>query len=150
MAAGLLSGLAQLSESPPEGARVRALAVAGAFHTPFMAPARTQIERFASGVAVHDPKITLLSNVDGEVVGDGKHVLARIIQQITNPVRWDLCMATFAKQAITGVIELAPGGTLSGLFKRAFPEIETFAIKTPADISAAQEFAKKHAATVVA
>ena len=150
VAAGLLSGLAQLSENPPEGARVRALAVAGAFHTPFMAPARTQIERFASGVAAHDPKITLLSNVDGEVVGEGKQVLARIIQQIANPVRWDLCMATFAKQAITGVIELAPGGTLSGLFKRAFPEIETFAIKSPADISAAQEFAKKHAATVVA
>ena len=150
VAAGLLSGLAQLSENPPEGARVRALAVAGAFHTPFMAPARTHIERFASGIAVHDPRITLLSNVDGEVVSEGEQVLARIIQQIANPVRWDLCMATIAKQSITGVIELAPGGTLIGLFKRAFPEIETIAIKTPADISAAREFAKRHAATVVA
>jgi [acyl-carrier-protein] S-malonyltransferase len=45
---------------------------------------------------------------------------------------------------VTGVIELAPAGTLVGLLKRAEPEIETFALKSPDDLDAAQTFAAKH------
>lgn len=150
VAAGLLSALAKLSENPPAGARVRPLAVAGAFHTSFMAPARTQIEKLVPEFDTKDPHATLLSNFDGRPVANGDQALSRIVQQIAHPVRWDLCMATLAEMGVTGVIELAPGGTLTGLLKRAVPNIESLAIKNPADIPAAQEFAAKHADSVVA
>jgi [acyl-carrier-protein] S-malonyltransferase len=145
VAAGDLAALAALSENPPEGARVRALAVAGAFHTPFMAPAVEPLRTLAATISTDSTTISVISNKDGEVVTDGAQVLTRIVNQIANPVRWDLCMETMKKLGITGVIELPPAGTLVGLLKRGAPEIETFALKSADDVSAAKEFAGRHA-----
>ena len=145
VAAGDLAALATLSENPPEGARVRALAVAGAFHTPFMAPAVEPLRTLAATISTAPTTISVISNKDGEVVTDGAQVLTRIVNQIANPVRWDLCMETMKKLGITGVIELPPAGTLVGLLKRGAPEIETFALKSADDVSAAKEFAGRHA-----
>jgi len=145
VAAGDLADLASLSENPPEGARVRALAVAGAFHTPFMAPAVEPLRALAATISTAPTTISVISNKDGEVVTDGAQVLTRIVNQIANPVRWDLCMETMKKLGITGVIELPPAGTLVGLLKRGAPEIETFALKSADDVSAAKEFAGRHA-----
>jgi [acyl-carrier-protein] S-malonyltransferase len=145
VAAGDLEALAALSENPPEGARVRALAVAGAFHTPFMAPAVEPLRTLAATISTAPTTISVISNKDGEVVTDGAQVLTRIVNQIANPVRWDLCMETMKKLGITGVIELPPAGTLVGLLKRGAPEIETFALKSADDVSAAKEFAGRHA-----
>jgi [acyl-carrier-protein] S-malonyltransferase len=145
VAAGDLSALAALSENPPEGARVRALAVAGAFHTPFMSPAVEPLRTLAATISTAPTTISVISNKDGEVVTDGAQVLTRIVNQIANPVRWDLCMETMKKLGITGVIELPPAGTLVGLLKRGAPEIETFALKSADDVSAAKEFAGRHA-----
>jgi [acyl-carrier-protein] S-malonyltransferase len=145
VAAGDLAALAALSENPPEGARVRALAVAGAFHTPFMAPAVEPLRTLAATISTAPTTISVISNKDGEVVTDGAQVLTRIVNQIANPVRWDLCMETMKKLGITGVIELPPAGTLVGLLKRGAPEIETFALKSADDVSAAKEFAGRHA-----
>ena len=145
VAAGDLAALAALSENPPEGARVRALAVAGAFHTPFMAPAVEPLRTLAATISTAPTTISVISNKDGEVVTDGAQVLTRIVNQIANPVRWDLCMETMKKLGISGVIELPPAGTLVGLLKRGAPEIETFALKSADDVSAAKEFAGRHA-----
>jgi [acyl-carrier-protein] S-malonyltransferase len=145
VAAGDLAALAVLSENPPEGARVRALAVAGAFHTAFMAPAVEPLRALAATISTAPTTISVISNKDGEVVTDGAQVLTRIVNQIANPVRWDLCMETMKKLGITGVIELPPAGTLVGLLKRGAPEIETFALKSADDVSAAKEFAGRHA-----
>ena len=145
VAAGDLDALAQLAANPPEGARVRALAVAGAFHTEFMSPAVEPLRFFASAIPTHPTVISVISNKDGEVVTDGSEVLSRIVNQIANPVRWDLCMQTLKNLGVTGVIELPPAGTLVGLLKRGAPEIETFALKTADDVAAAKEFAGRHA-----
>ena len=145
VAAGDLAALTALSENPPEGARVRALAVAGAFHTNFMAPAVEPLRTFAATIPTTPATISVISNKDGEVVSDGGEVLTRIVNQIANPVRWDLCMQRLKNLGVTGVIELPPAGTLVGLLKRAAPEIETFALKSADDISAAKEFAGRHA-----
>ena len=141
VAAGNLDALSQLA---PEGARVRALAVAGAFHTPFMEPAVAPLRAMAADIEISAAKVSVISNRDGAVVHDGREVLDRIVNQIANPVRWDLCMETLRAQGVTGVIELAPGGTLAGLIKRAAPEIEQLALKSPAEIAAAREFAARH------
>ena len=144
VAAGDLGALAQLIEKPPAGARVRTLAVAGAFHTKFMQPAVEPLSILASTISTHSVRIQVISNKDGQVVTDGAQVLDRIISQIASPVRWDLCMESFKSLGITGVIELPPAGTLVGLLKRAAPEIETFALKSAEDLEAAREFAGRH------
>ena len=144
VAAGDLGALAQLIERPPAGARVRTLAVAGAFHTQFMQPAVEPLSILASTISTHSVRIQVISNKDGQVVTDGAQVLDRIISQIASPVRWDLCMESFKSLGITGVIELPPAGTLVGLLKRAAPEIETFALKGAEDLEAAREFAGRH------
>ena len=144
VAAGDLKALAKLNENPPAGARVRALAVAGAFHTQFMQPAVEPLSILASTISTHSVRIQVISNKDGQVVTDGAQVLDRIISQIASPVRWDLCMESFKSLGITGVIELPPAGTLVGLLKRAVPDIETFALKSAEDLEAAREFAGRH------
>lgn len=144
VAAGSLEQLDKLIENPPAGARVRALAVAGAFHTHYMQSAVSHVSEFVSKVQVKEPNSQLLSNRDGAVVASGKDAIDRIVNQIANPVRWDLCMQSLQELGITGAIEFPPAGTLVGLLKRATPGIETFAIKSPEDLPSAKEFAIKH------
>jgi [acyl-carrier-protein] S-malonyltransferase len=145
VAAGDLQALASLNENPPVGARVRALAVAGAFHTEFMQPAVEPLRALATTVTTHPVVIQVISNKDGRVVTDGADVLNRIVNQIANPVRWNLCMETLKSLGVTGVIELPPAGSLVGLLKRAASEIDTFALKSADNLDAAREFAGRHA-----
>jgi [acyl-carrier-protein] S-malonyltransferase len=144
VAAGDLNALAKLAENPPAGARVRALAVAGAFHTSTMQPAVAPLAAEVRMITANQPQLSILSNKDGAVIESGDEVLARIVGQVAGPVRWDLCMSTLASLGVTGVIELPPAGTLVGLIKRATPDVETFALKSPADLAAAKEFIAKH------
>ena len=141
VAAGDLDAIAQLA---PEGSRVRPLAVAGAFHTSYMESAVEPLRTLALTMTTSTPTVGVLSNKDGAVVTDGAEVLARIVNQIANPVRWDLCMETLVSLGVTGVIEVAPAGTLVGLIKRAAPGIEQFAFKSPQDIDAARAFVAQH------
>lgn len=141
VAAGDLAALATLA---PEGARVRPLAVAGAFHTSFMQSAVEPMRNLAAEVNVLDSKVGVLSNKDGAVITNGREILDRIVEQISNPVRWDLCMTELQSAGVTGVIELAPAGTLVGLIKRATPEIAQFALKSPSDLASADEFIAIH------
>jgi [acyl-carrier-protein] S-malonyltransferase len=146
VAAGDLSALAALAAAPPARARVVPLHVAGAFHTEVMAPAVGALRAAASGVAVADPAVTLLSNADGSAVATGARALELVVAQVAHPVRWDLCQATMARLGVTGLLELAPGGVLTGLARRALPGVETVALKSPADLDAARDLAARHAA----
>ena len=138
VAAGTLDQLAALATTPPARARVIPLQVAGAFHTRHMAPAVDTLTRLATGVRPAPPIVRLLSNADGAPVVDGTTALTRLISQISNPVRWDACMESLADLGVTGMIELAPGGTLAGLAKRALRGVRTVALKTPDDLDAAR------------
>lgn len=144
VAAGSLEALAKLAENPPAGARVRPLQVSGAFHTSVMQPAVTKLADAARDITVLNPIAPVISNRDGAIITGGDELVARIVGQVAGPVRWDLCMQTLADNGVTGVIEVAPGGTLTGLVKRAQPAIEFFAMKTPDDIAGAREFARNH------
>ena len=140
VAAGDLDALAQLA---PEGARVRALAVAGAFHTSYMQPAVAPLQEITAKISVHEASCPVISNKDGAVVQDGREILDRIVAQISNPVRWDLCMTTLASH-VSGALEIPPAGTLVGLLKRAVPIIETYALKSAEDVTLAKEFIIRH------
>ena len=144
VAAGTLEQLAALETDPPAGARVRPLSVAGAFHTKHMAPAVGILAQHAKAISTHDARSRLLSNADGTVVQDGREVLKRLVTQVSNPVRWDLCMQTMLDLGITGLIELPPAGTLVGLAKRAMPGVECVSLKTPDDMPAALDLIARH------
>lgn len=146
VAAGTLDQLAALKADPPAKARVIPLQVAGAFHTHHMAPAQTHLQQLAAGLSTHDARVPLVSNADGAVVTDGGEVLARLVRQVSNPVRWDLVMATLVAQGVTAVIELPPAGTLVGLAKRGMPGIPAVALKTPDDLDAARALLAEHGA----
>jgi [acyl-carrier-protein] S-malonyltransferase len=146
VAAGTVEQLKAMQADPPEGARLRRLSVAGAFHTHHMAPAVATLERFARAVSTHDARLRLVSDADGSVIHHGREVLERIVAQVSTPVRWDLCMRTFGELGATGVMEVPPAGTLTGLIKRALPGVETLALKTPDDLDAARDFVERHAA----
>ncbi len=144
VAAGTVEQLEAFKADPPAKARLVPLSVAGAFHTEHMAPAVETLASYAKAVSVHDPRTRLISNRDGSVVQQGRDTLARIVTQVSNPVRWDLCMRTMGELGVTGVIEVPPAGTLTGLIKRALPGVETVALKTPADLEAARDLAARH------
>ena len=146
VAAGTEEQLAAFAEAPPEKARVRPLSVAGAFHTEHMAPAVARLEALAGSVSVRDPRTPLLSNRDGAVVESGPDALERLVGQIASPVRWDLCLATLADLGVTGILEMPPSGTLTGIAKRAMKGVETFALKTPDQLDDARAFCAAHAA----
>jgi [acyl-carrier-protein] S-malonyltransferase len=148
VAAGALGALAEFAAAPPAKARVIPLSVAGAFHTPFMAPAESALAAVAGGLAATDPVRIMLSNLDGTSVTDGRELVGRLVRQVTAPVRWDLCMRTLKALGVTGVVELPPAGTLAGLVKRELkgegaPEIVT--LNTPADLPAARDLIARHA-----
>ncbi len=144
VAAGTVSRLEAFRNDPPEGARLRPLSVAGAFHTHHMAPAVDHLAALTPGVTVRDPRTRYISNADGAVVHSGAEVLRRIVAQVSSPVRWDLCMTTMSELGVTGVIEVPPAGTLTGLIRRALPGVETVALKTPDDLDAARALVERH------
>ncbi|GAA2215620.1 ACP S-malonyltransferase [Nonomuraea monospora] len=139
VAGGTLEQLAAFKEDAPARARLISLSVAGAFHTHHMAPAAESLREAAWNVVPSDPRITLLSNADGQAVASGAEFLQRLVNQVSNPVRWDACMETMAGLGVTKMIELLPGGTLTGLAKRGLRGVQTVALKTPDDLDAARE-----------
>ena len=147
VAAGSPEALAKLAANAPAKTRVISLAVAGAFHTPFMASAQEQFLPLLSDWEASSIKVPLLTNSDGSVLTSEtspQQVLSLLGKQITNPVRWDLCQETLQKLGVNAVLELAPGGVLTGLAKRAMPGVASFAVKSAEDIEAAKAFVSEH------
>lgn len=136
VAAGALDALAALTAAPPAGTRVIPLQVAGAFHTDYMAPAVEALRTAAAAVPASDPRVTVWSNRDGAVVASGTDLVELLVDQVASPVRWDLCMASFATAGVSGIVELSPAGTLTGLAKRALRGVPAVAVKTPDDLQA--------------
>lgn len=144
VAAGTVEQLEAFAAQPPARTRVIPLQVAGAFHTEHMSPAVETLAGYARAMSTHDARIDLVSNADGSVLRSGREVLTRLVTQVSRPVRWDLCMDAFADMGITGVIEIPPAGTLTGLVKKHLKGVEALALKTPDDLEAARRMIAEH------
>lgn len=144
VAAGTAPRIAALEAEPPARTRVIPLKVAGAFHTHHMAPAQETLAAAVADFTVEDPRARLLSNRDGQAVAAGTEVLDRLVEQVTRPVRWDLCMESMKAAGVTGVLELLPGGTLTGLAKRGLRGVASLAVTSPDDLDAARTFIADH------
>ncbi|UQX12806.1 ACP S-malonyltransferase [Candidatus Mycobacterium methanotrophicum] len=139
VAAGRLSGLDKLAEDPPTKARVRALGVAGAFHTQFMASALDGYASAVQNVATAEPTAVLLSNRDGQPVCSANDAIEKLVAQLVHPVRWDLCSKTLRQRNVRAIVEFPPSGALSGIAKRELRGVPTRAVKTPADLDGLTE-----------
>jgi [acyl-carrier-protein] S-malonyltransferase len=142
VAAGALSALDKLAEDPPEKARVRKLATAGAFHTHFMAPATDAYAGAVEEVTTTEslrPNSKLLSNADGQPVASAADAMTKLVSQLTRPVRWDLCTETMRHHKVTAIVEFPPAGTLAGIAKRELRGVPTYAVKSPADLDGLAE-----------
>ena len=144
VAAGAASDIALLQTNAPAGSRVIALQVAGAFHTQYMHPALATLDQFAKDLESKDPEVKLWTNSTGQLLSSGRLFIDQMVNQVSNPVRWDLCMDSMLSAGITAIIELSPAGTLVGLAKRAMPGVETVAVKTPENIEAALSLINNH------
>ncbi|QKW40780.1 ACP S-malonyltransferase [Actinomadura sp. NAK00032] len=145
VAAGTMERLATFADEPPAKARLRPLSVAGAFHTEHMEPAVDALRRLTAGVRAADPRTTLLQNRDGAAVTAGGDFVARLVDQVSAPVRWDACMETMRGIGVTGIIELPPAGTLTGLARRELKGVPLVALKSPDDLDKARELIKADA-----
>ncbi|MEU4246815.1 ACP S-malonyltransferase [Amycolatopsis sp. NPDC026612] len=141
VASGAADAIAKIVAEPLEGTKIRALKVAGAFHTHYMAPAEEAMRAHAAELTPADPTRPLLSNADGTVVTSGAEYLARLVSQVTRPVRWDLTMDGLVALGVTRTIELAPAGTLTGLVKRQLKGVVTTitALKSPSELAALRQ-----------
>lgn len=141
VASGAADAIERILASPLEGTKVRALKVAGAFHTHYMAPAQEALRAYAAEITPADPTRPLLSNADGKVVTSGAEYVERLITQVTSPVRWDLTMEGLVSLGVTSTLELPPAGTLTNLVKRQLKGTvtKTIALKTPAELAALRE-----------
>jgi [acyl-carrier-protein] S-malonyltransferase len=137
VAAGSKAAIQELAATPPAGAKVIPLTVAGAFHTKFMEPAVGELKEFTSSLAVQNPEISIWSNQAGQAVTSGPEFMNLLVGQVANSVRWDLCMQAMVTAGVSGVIEVSPAGTLAGLAKRGMPGVEIVALKSPADLDSA-------------
>lgn len=139
VAAGSLAALGKLAEDPPAKARIRPLATAGAFHTHYMAPATDGYAAAAAQVATAEPTAQLLSNADGRPVASAADAMAKLVAQLTRPVRWDLCTETMRGLGVSALVEFPPAGTLAGIAKRELRGVPTHAVKSPADLDGLAE-----------
>jgi [acyl-carrier-protein] S-malonyltransferase len=139
VAAGALAALEKLAEDPPTKARVRQLATAGAFHTQYMATAAEGYAAAVETVTTAEPSATLLSNADGQPVASAADAIAKLVNQMTKPVRWDLCTETMRQQNVSAIVEFPPAGTLAGIAKRELRGVPTHAVKSPADLDGLTE-----------
>jgi len=143
VAAGSSANIQELVANPPAGTRVVGLAVAGAFHTSFMETAKVALGSLALSISCEDPKLLIWSNSGGARVSSGDKFLDLLINQVSKPVRWDLTMDSMVSDGVSAVIELLPGGTLTGIAKRAMPGVATLALKSPEDIEKAVLFVRE-------
>ena len=150
VAAGTKEQLAALAANPPARARLMELSVAGAFHSVHMESAVAELVALARAITTHDPRTRLISNADGQVVHHGRDVLKRLVAQVASPVRWDLCMATMTDLGVTGLLEMPPAGTLSGIVKRNMKGVDLFSLNTPDQLPEVLEFVGKHGGPALA
>lgn len=138
---GPVEGLEALAAAPPAGCRVRRLEVAGAFHTAAMLPAVARLSALVRELEPAPPRVPVVANADGAVVDDGRELLDRLVAQLTAPVRFDRCVEQLQTLGASGVVELAPGGTLAGVVRRALPDVSVVALRSADDVAAARALA---------
>ncbi len=114
--------------------KVMSLPVSGAFHTPFMSPARDRLRKAIAEANPRDTEVPVISNVDALAHDAGADWSSLLSAQLSSPVRWKHCLLTLEALGVTEFVELGPGGVLTGMAKRTVEDARTIAVSTPEDL----------------
>ena len=114
--------------------KVMPLQVSGAFHTPFMQPARDRLRKAIAEAGPRDTEVPVVSNVDALAHNTGEEWASLLSAQLSSPVRWKHCLLTLAELGVTDFAELGPGGVLTGMAKRTVEGSRTISIATPEEL----------------
>jgi [acyl-carrier-protein] S-malonyltransferase len=115
--------------------KVMPLAVSGAFHTPFMTPARDRLRKAIAEANPRDTEVPVISNVDALAHNVGSDWAALLSAQLSSPVRWKHCLLTLEDHGVTDYVELGPGGVLTGMAKRTVDAARTISVSTPDELN---------------
>lgn len=117
---GTVEGIAKAETAAKAAGAKRALRlnVAGAFHSPLMAPAAEELKTFLADIEIAAPRIPVVSNVTGQPFESVEEIRERMVQQVTQSVRWVDSICGMRTAGVTNYVECGPGRVLSGLVKR--------------------------------
>jgi len=127
--------------------KAMALPVSGAFHTPFMTPARDRLREAIASANPRDTEVPVISNVDAIAHDHGDEWASLLSAQLSSPVRWKQCLLTLADLGVTGFAELGPGGVLTGMVKRTIEGSRTISVATPDELDKFIEWVNNAAPT---
>jgi [acyl-carrier-protein] S-malonyltransferase len=147
--AGSAEGVARAIEIAKELGAKKAmpLPVSGAFHTPFMTPARERLREAIAAAKPRDTEVPVVSNVDAIGHDHGDDWASLLSAQLSSPVRWKQCLLTLADYGVTGFAELGPGGVLTGMAKRTLEGARTISVATPDELDKFIEWVNNAAPT---
>jgi [acyl-carrier-protein] S-malonyltransferase len=110
------------------------LPVSAPFHCSLMKPAAERLAGALASVAVSDPRIPVVRNVDGAVTRVASDVVPCLLRQVASPVRWTACVQRLAAEGATAFVEVGPGRVLTALTKRIVEDARGFAVEDPAGL----------------
>lgn len=147
--AGSVEGVARAVDIAKELGAKKAmpLPVSGAFHTPFMTPARERLREAIAAAKPRDTEVPVVSNVDAIGHDHGDEWASLLSAQLSSPVRWKQCLLTLADYGVTGFAELGPGGVLTGMAKRTLEGARTISVATPDELDKFIEWVNNAAPT---
>ena len=149
--AGSIGGVAKATAIVKEmgGKKVMPLQVAGAFHTPYMAPARDRLRNAIASANPRDTEVPVISNVDSLAHDKGDDWSSLLSAQLSSPVRWKHSLLTMAELGVVDFVELGPGGVLSGMAKRTLDNARTISVATPEELDRLIEWVNAGKSTAV-
>jgi [acyl-carrier-protein] S-malonyltransferase len=136
----VISGVVEAVEAASDAARalgakkVMALAVSGAFHTPLMASARDRLREAIAEVTLREPDVAVVANIDARPHTDPEEWSGLLSAQLCSPVRWRQSVQRLVDLDVDTLIELGPGGVLTGMAKRISRDTRAMAVATPDDL----------------
>jgi [acyl-carrier-protein] S-malonyltransferase len=117
--------------------RVIPLSVSGAFHSPVMQPATSELARAIAAAPVQNASIPIISNIHASPLTEAQMIREELAQQIATPVEWTRSIEYLAGAGVTIFIEIGPGQALTGMVKRIIKGVTTINISNATDIEKA-------------
>lgn len=114
--------------------KVLPVPVSGAFHTPFMAPARDRLRKALAATDLRDPELPTYANVDAAPHADAAEWLGLLGAQLCSPVRWRQTLHRLHDDGFGTFVEVGPGTVLTGLAKRTVSDARVLSVSAPADL----------------
>ena len=115
--------------------RVIPLAVSAPFHCALLKPAEERLEPELRRVAVQNPRVPVVANVDAELKRDAASAIDALVRQVAAPVRWEQVVRRLASEGVTNYVEVGPGTVLSGLVKKIHKEAVVSNFAGPDDLA---------------